>query len=117
VKRTIVTIMLFAVAGAVVAGQPQRCDGTPAVVSGARARYTPEGRRAGVEGDVVLDVVFRRSGRPVSAVVVKGLPFGLDDSAAKAVTRWKFEPPRVQGHRAQCISSVRVPFRLAERPK
>ena len=116
-KRMIVSVVLLTIAGTAMAGSPPRCDAAPKLLTASRPRYTPEGRRAAVEGDVVLDVLFKKDGHPRSAVVVKGLPFGLDDAAAESVITWKFKAPRVHGRRAQCVSSIRVPFRLAENPK
>lgn len=116
-RRMLLSAVFLAVAGSAIAGQPARCDVAPKVIAASRPKYTSEGRRAAVEGDVVLDVLFRKDGHPLSAVVVKGLPFGLDDAAAEAVISWKFKAPRVHGRRAQCVCSVRVPFRLTDKPK
>jgi len=116
-KRMIVTVVLVTIAGSAIAGSPPRCDAAPKVLTASMPKYTSEGRRAAVEGDVVLDVLFKKDGHPRSAVVVKGLPFGLDDTAAESVITWRFMPPHVHGRRAQCVSRVRVPFRLTDSPK
>ncbi|MDE3179410.1 MAG: M56 family metallopeptidase, partial [Acidobacteriota bacterium] len=61
-------------------------------------RYTREARMAKLSGDLVLAVVVNNEGRVVSIKEVsKPLGKGLDDSALKTVSAWKFKPAERDG--------------------
>lgn len=74
--------------------------------------YSEEGRRRGVEGDVLLEVVVRADGTVGSVRVVRGLGAGLDDRAADAVRQWRFSPARRLGTPVDVLVEVAVEFRL-----
>jgi TonB family protein len=74
--------------------------------------YTEEGRRRGVEGDVMMEVVVRADGTVGSVKVVRGLGAGLDERAADAVRQWRFFPARRQGAAVDVLVEVAVEFRL-----
>lgn len=74
--------------------------------------YTDEGRRRGVEGDVVMEVVVRADGTVGSVRVVQGLGSGLDARAADAVRQWRFAPARRHGRAVDVLVEVAVEFRL-----
>jgi len=57
--------------------------------------YPPPARNAGIEGDVVLDVVIGADGTVDSAIAVRGDPF-LTQSAVDAVKQWKTKPSGVE---------------------
>lgn len=69
----------------------------PRRVSGPDPRYTEIARRACVKGVVILDAVIDREGRVRDIEVLKGLPFGLDREAVRAVSTWRFEPATLDG--------------------
>ena len=92
-----------ALAGAtVVAALPLRSSGGGAAVAapkGARERkvvqkvqptYPAEAKKAGIEGNVVLDVLITAAGDVSDVKAVKG-PEELRESAAAAVRQWKYE--------------------------
>jgi TonB family protein len=57
-------------------------------------RYTEEARQARIQGTVILQAVVDVEGNVSRVQVIKGLPFGLDQSAIDAVEQWKYEPAR-----------------------
>jgi TonB family protein len=61
------------------------------------ASYPEVAKKARVSGDVVVEVVVSETGAVESVVVVKPLPFGLDQSAAATAGKWQFEPLRRDG--------------------
>lgn len=79
-----------------------------------RPAYTQEARRRGVEGEVLLDVVFSASGLLHVNRVVKGLGYGLDDSALAAAQRIQFRPARRDGQPYDCAALVHIVFELSE---
>lgn len=85
-----------------------------------RAKHVPEpafseeARRKHVEGVVLLELVVGADGRPQDIRVVRGIGYGLDEQAVKAVRTWRFEPAtRISdGGPIACPVSVEVNFRL-----
>ncbi len=79
-----------------------------------RPVYTAEARRRGVEGEVLLEVVFTASGSLRINRVVRGLGYGLDDAALAAAQRIQFRPARRDGEPYDCAALVHIAFELAE---
>src|SRR5262249_38210622 len=62
-----------------------------------KPQYTDEGRAKKLEGEVVLEVVFRASGEVQVVRVVRGLGSGLDEAARAAAEQIRFRPSRRGG--------------------
>lgn len=78
-----------------------------------RPDYPSRARRLGIEGTTLLAVLIARDGR-VADVVVKesaGHP-DLDEAAASAVRRWRFEPARRGNDPVAMWVELPVEFRL-----
>ena len=60
-------------------------------------RYTAEARQAQVTGTVVLRVVFSADGIVRHILVLRGLPFGLTESAVEAARGVRFTPATIDG--------------------
>ena len=84
----------------------------PRLLGEVKASYTDEARRAGVSGDVVMEVVIRADGSVASTRIVRGLGFGLDERAAAAVRQWRFAPARRAGQPVDVAVEVAVQFDL-----
>jgi protein TonB len=84
----------------------------PGLLKEVKPVYSEEGRRRGVEGDVLLEVVVRADGTVGSVRVVRGLGAGLDQRAAEAVRQWRFSPARRFGTPVDVLVEVAVEFRL-----
>jgi TonB family protein len=76
--------------------------------------YTPEARRARIQGVVVLDAVIDAEGRVASVKVLGGLPLGLTESAQEAVREWRFEPATLHGAPVAVKFILAVRFSLGE---
>ena len=59
--------------------------------------YTREASKEKISGVVYLRIVVNDKGEVTDAKVTRGLGYGLDESAVKAVKSWKFEPARRNG--------------------
>jgi protein TonB len=66
---------------------------------------------AGVEGQVVLSAIIEGDGSPHEIRVVNGLGFGLDEEAAKALSKWRFVPGRREGEPVPIRATVEIAFR------
>jgi TonB family protein len=73
--------------------------------------YTPEARKAGLEGTVILSVVIDATGRVSQVSIKEPLGLGLDDNAAKTVEKWRFKPSMIDGKPVAVRTLVEVTFR------
>lgn len=79
--------------------------------------YTEEARKAGIEGMVVLQGIVRKDGTIDSCRVMKGLGYGLDESAINTITNnWRFDPGTLYGKPVDVLATLEVHFRLYSKP-
>lgn len=84
------------------------------ITSKPRPRYTEEARRLRIEGEVVLQVMFRASSEICVLRVLRGLGHGLDENAISAAMAIHFRPATDGGRPIDDIATVRVMFQLAD---
>lgn len=84
----------------------------PTLVREVKPDYTEDARRRGVEGDVVMEIVVRRDGSVGDVRVLQGLGHGLDERAAAAVRRWRFNPATRRGVPVDVLVEVAMEFKL-----
>ena len=78
-----------------------------------RPDYTEEARRARIEGDVVLEVLFTASGTLRVLRVVHGLGHGLDQNAIEAAAKIRFRPATENASAVDTVAVVRISFQIA----
>ncbi len=75
--------------------------------------YTEEARKARVEGIVLLQAIIRKDGSVDSFKVIRGLGYGLDESAINTIaTKWRFRPGTLNGRPVDVQANIEVTFRL-----
>jgi protein TonB len=85
----------------------------PEAISQPRPYYTEEARKARTEGMVVLQVMIRKNGTVDGIRVLKGLAYGLDESAVHTVAgKWRFRPATYRGIPIDFQAVIEVTFRL-----
>ena len=84
----------------------------PAIVHEVKPDYTEEGRRRGIEGDVVVEIIVRADGTVGNVRLLQGLGAGLDQRAIDAVRQWRFTPARRFGTPVDVIVEVAMEFKL-----
>ena len=84
----------------------------PTVMEKVEPMYSEEARKAHISGIVILEAVIDQSGAVRDVAVLKGLPYGLSESAADAVRRWKFQPATKNGVPVEVVFNLTVNFRL-----
>ena len=105
---------LFPAAGPA-APQPvemDRADHRPVLVYKMDPDYSEIGKLARIEGRSVLSVIIEPNGFPSTIHVVHSLGFGLDENAARAVNRWRFEPGLKGGTPVRVFATIEVNFKL-----
>lgn len=75
--------------------------------------YTEEARKARAEGIVLIQAVIRKDGTVDSFRVLRGLGYGLDESAINTIaTKWRFKPGTYNGTPVDVQANIEVSFRL-----
>jgi TonB family protein len=75
--------------------------------------YTEEARKARVEGMVVISLIVRMDGTLDSFKIIKGLGYGLDESAVNTIaTKWRFIPGARDDMPVNVVANVEVSFRI-----
>jgi TonB family protein len=75
--------------------------------------YTPEARKARIEGIVVLQAIIRKDGSVDSFKIIRGLGYGLDESAITTIaSKWRFKPGTLNGEPVDVMANIEVRFRL-----
>jgi TonB family protein len=75
--------------------------------------YTREGVAKKIEGDVLVQVLFTASGEVRVERVVRGLGYGLDESAETAARQIRFKPAEQDGHPVDFAAVAHITFALA----
>jgi TonB family protein len=75
--------------------------------------YTEEARKARAEGIVLIQAVIHKDGTVDSFKVLRGLGYGLDESAINTIaTKWRFKPGTYRGEPVDVQANIEVSFRL-----
>src|SRR5690606_12969634 len=118
----LVASMVFGVAFAAWATQPQQAETKPDLdwyarkVSTPAPAYPEAARAQRISGMVVLLIDIAADGSVAKAEIDRGEPAGVfDDAALAAVANWKFQPAMKDGKAVP--SRVRVPIEFAMKPK
>ena len=85
----------------------------PAPVFQPLPMYTENARKARVEGIVLIQAIVRKDGNVDSFKVLRGLGYGLDESAIGTIaSKWKFKPGTYNGQAVDVQCNIEVSFRL-----
>ncbi|HEY1304724.1 MAG TPA: energy transducer TonB [Vicinamibacterales bacterium] len=85
----------------------------PKLITGGKPTYTSEAmlaRIGGIEGTVVLQIDVLTDGTVGTVALVKSLDPKLDQSAAKSVKQWRYEPGTRDGRPVVVRIIVEYPF-------
>jgi TonB family protein len=78
-----------------------------------RPEYTEDARKAREEGEVLVRVLFSAAGTVRVLEVVRGLPYGLSESALRAAQQIRFKPATKDGRPVDSVAVVHINFQLA----
>jgi len=89
----------------------------PVVLHQPLPAYTEEARAAGVEGILLVQAIIRVDGTVDSIKILRGLGYGLDESAITTIaTKWRFAPGSFNGVPVNVQANIEVSFRLFKGP-
>ena len=96
----------------------KRAEGAPAVqpvviLAKPSPVYTEEARKLGIEGEILVEVVFQATGQVKTVRVLKGLGHGLDEAALRAAEQIRFKPALEEGHAVDFPAIAHIVFQLA----
>jgi protein TonB len=75
--------------------------------------YTDQARKARIEEIILIQAVIRKNGMVEVVRVLRGLDYGLDESAVGTISRkWRFTPGTLNGIPGDVIANIEVSFRL-----
>ncbi len=75
--------------------------------------YTDEARAARVEGIILIQAIVRKDGTVDSFKVLRGLGYGMDESAINTIAKeWRFRPGTFNGEPVDIQVNIAVSFRL-----
>jgi TonB family protein len=88
----------------------------PTVLEQVKAVYTPEAKRAKIQGTVAMEGVVSVEGRLEQAHVTKSLDtkYGLDDEALRAAQAWRFRPGTMKGKPVPVAVTIEMNFTLRD---
>jgi TonB family protein len=84
----------------------------PVPLSTPQPEYSDDGRKARVQGTVVLSIIVNPDGTVRFDNVTRSLGYGLDQKAIEAIRRWKFTPGKKDGKPVPVRVEVLVNFSL-----
>jgi TonB family protein len=102
----------FFLAGLALHAQPDLLNQSPAVIARCAPQYTPEAKRANIEGTVLLYIQVYPDGRAHNIRLQSSLGSGLDEKAIEAVKQWRFSPGTKNGKPVVVPATIEVKFRL-----
>jgi TonB family protein len=80
--------------------------------------YTEEARQARIEGFVLIQAIIRKDGTADTFKVLRGLGYGLDESAIQTIAfKWRFKPGTLNGTPVDVYANIEVSFRLSLNPE
>jgi TonB family protein len=88
----------------------------PRAISKQPPLYTEVARKERVQGVVILRLVIDKSGDVTETEVLRGLPYGLTETAIEAVKKWKFAPAQHEGKPVSVLYNITINFRLQKKP-
>ena len=90
----------------------QNVDSKPVILVDVRPHYTEEARREKIQGIVTLRILVDETGSPTKIAVIRGLPFGLNETAIVAGHSIKFKPAMKDGKPVSYWMVVQMNFSL-----
>ena len=119
-KPDVAVVPLAVPPGGYDAAGPLRVGGdvkAPIVINRVEPAYTAEARANHISGIVIVEAVVGKDGFVKNVLILKPLPFGLDQAAVDAVRLWQVRPGTLNGVPVDVIFNLTVNFKLDTAPQ
>jgi TonB family protein len=87
-------------------------DSIPKAITAIRPIYSPIAQRQRIEGTVLLTALISETGQVVDVRVLKGVGFGLDEAASRAMKATRFSPGVKDGKHVKTWFPQQITFKL-----
>ncbi len=84
----------------------------PVKISAPMPAYTEPGRKARIQGTVIVQAIIDKQGDVTNIKVIKPLAMGLAEAAVSAIKQWKFKPATLRGKPVDVYYNLTVTFTL-----
>ncbi|HKX26588.1 MAG TPA: TonB family protein [Blastocatellia bacterium] len=91
---------------------PNQITQKPTILYKEKATYTAEARHKGVQGTIILSLIFMDDGSIRQLRVIKGLPYGLNGRAIIAAYKIRFQPAVKNGQPISVRGNLEYTFNL-----
>jgi TonB family protein len=95
-----------------VSAAPSAVETPMEILEKLRPAYTEDARRLRLEGEVLAEVLFPRSGPPRVLRILRGLGHGLDENAVAAAQSIRFRPATRGGQPVDSTAVVHIVFQI-----
>lgn len=92
-----------------------RPDKPPKLIKKVDPVYPEEARKAGIEGEVIVEATTDKEGNVAKAVILEGKNESLNKAALDAIRQWKYEVFLIKGEPMPVVFTVTVRFALADK--
>lgn len=86
----------------------------PRLLKRVEPECTALAKQVGASGTVTLAYTIFEDGLPANIVVVKGMGYGLNAEAAKALAQWRYTPGKRDGKPARFAAASELKFECSE---
>jgi periplasmic protein TonB len=87
-------------------------DAVPRALTSIRPQYPPIAARQRVEGTVLLTALISETGQILDVKVLRGVGYGLDEAAVRAMRSARFSPAMKDGKRVKTWFPQQITFKL-----
>jgi protein TonB len=87
----------------------------PQIITLAKPVYPFEMRRAGISGQVKVELIVDQDGQPRDLRVVKSTMREFEPAALAAIAKWRFKPGLVEGKPVKTLLEIPIEFTLDEK--
>jgi TonB family protein len=84
----------------------------PVPLTTPEAKYTPDARKAKINGICLVSLIVDRHGLPQNIRIVKTLDPGLDQNAVDAIAKYRFKPAMKNGEPVMVPITIEVNFKI-----
>jgi TonB family protein len=87
----------------------------PKLIHHVDPQYSLEARQKGINGEVLVGLFIDEKGEPQDVHVIRGIGYGLDEEAVKAVGQYRFIPAARDGKPVKVQLTIAVRFAISFR--